>query len=232
MDKERRSNIRFLKGYPDPGRMNNPDYLIALARKGAMHDEVLVPTTALAKDLDTSQQTVSRVLIRLEKDGYIKRNASYRGIAISMTEKSRRILEKQYHDLISIFETPKELKGTIKIGLGEGAWYIKKYAKKFNELLGYTPFFGTLNLEVDKVIFNRFLQQKTRRRIPEFKQEGRVYGAVDLFLAELRIGKKTEQCAILQIERTRHPEGIIEVIAEAHIREKYRLSENDKVTLA
>ena len=40
--------------------------------------------------------------------------------------------------------------GVVVTGLGEGAYFVAKYAKLFKEKLGFAPFHGTLNITVKK----------------------------------------------------------------------------------
>ncbi|NOZ80031.1 MAG: DUF120 domain-containing protein [DPANN group archaeon] len=211
--------------------MPHLDYLLLLARKGCLGRSCLLSTGTLAKDLSSSQQTVSRTLIQLEDAGFIERQPSYRGVKVRITRKGNDLLATIHRDLLSIFEQPTRITGRIRDGLGEGAWYIRKYAKQFKKLLGYAPFFGTLNLSVDEGQFQKFIASKRKRSIPEFRQGGRIYGAVDVYEATLRIRGEEEPCGILGIERTRHPAGVIEVIAEKHIRTAYDLKEDDTLEL-
>jgi len=61
--------------------------LLRLAELGALRRMIFTSTTALAKEFSCSQQTASRWLRELSKQGYLERKIDLRGENISITEK-------------------------------------------------------------------------------------------------------------------------------------------------
>ena len=136
--------------------------LLELAEQGAMYKKCKVTTTALSKKLNTTQQTMSNILKRLEEEGFIIREASLRGINAVITNKGKKFLKDHKKRLDNIFEKTDKLIGKVITGIGEGRFYIqqKEYVKQFKESLDIEPFPGTLNLVVDNIDKNKFLGNK------------------------------------------------------------------------
>jgi len=71
-----------------------------------------------------------------------------------------------------------EFQGTAVKGLGEGAHFIKLYSSKFKKCLGFEPYPGTINIEVNTGKVGRLEQADMRYRIHGFQENGSDYGAV------------------------------------------------------
>ena len=145
--------------------MKNENFGLAvlLAKKGALFGSTLTSTTQLAKLTGFSQQSISRKLRELEKEGILARKVSSKGIEVSFTEKGRHELESFFLELKELFSDEKpRLKGKVMQGLGEGAYYvcIPQYKKEFEKLLGKKIFCGTLNLVVEPSERARFTASK------------------------------------------------------------------------
>src|SRR3989338_5073601 len=134
--------------------------LAYVAQKSGLFNVWNTNTSVIAKDLDISQQSVSRVLRDLEDGRLIVREASTSGIKISLADHGRHTLKQHYQMLKKVFSSDiRSLSCKITSGLGEGKYYmsLQGYKKQFAKRLGFEPFEGTLNLEVDAAQVNNFL---------------------------------------------------------------------------
>jgi riboflavin kinase len=118
------------------------------------------------------------------------------------------------------------IKGTVFSGKGEGARFIELpwVKRQIVEKLGFTPYRGTLNIELAKEEFeNRALLEKTQAiEISPVKgfSRGRCFKA--------NLMDKLE-CAIVIPEIPNYPENVMEVIAPTNLREKLQLRDGDSV---
>ena len=199
--------------------MGEFELLVYLAEKQVRSSS----TNKIARETGISQQTISRKLIEMEKNGLIKRDVSAFGLKIEITEKGFNVLKEKYNLLNKIFKN-NIIKGKVKRGIGEGAFYIKKYNKRINEALGFSAYLGTLNLEVDEKSKSNILKQKPTI-INSFKTKDRSYGAIRCYNAILNNVKS----AIIIPERTRHPENVVEVISPVYLRGKFNLKDNNVI---
>ncbi|MBN1157218.1 CTP-dependent riboflavin kinase [Candidatus Woesearchaeota archaeon] len=204
-------------------------YLLHIGKKGGMFSTITVSTLSSSKELKKSQQSLSRIFIEMEKKGLIERKPSYQGLEVSLTEKGRNVLKDNYNNLKKIFETKEELTGKVKSGMGEGSWYIRKYALRIKKALGFLPYDGTLNIEVKLEEEKRFISQMNSVDVEEFTSEGRTFGRIKLY--KIKINKSVEGAIVIP-ERARHPEHIIEVIAPVCLRKELDLKDNSTVGLS
>lgn len=109
------------------------------------------------------------------------------------------------------------MKGKVVSGLGEGAFYVEKYAPLFNSELGFTPFHGTLN-----IAGNILLDDAKKVTITP---EGS-FQPVDCYPIVIN---KNYKAAIVKPHVTRHKE-IIEIIAPVNLRETLQLQDGDEIT--
>jgi len=209
--------------------------LIFLAENDAFAHDIRITTLTLAKQLNISQQTASRLLIQLEKEGYITRRIVGKETYVKLTEKGMNELINLHVRLKRIFERPVQitLEGRVFSGLGEGAYYIglPGYYNQIKEKLGFEPFLGTLNIRLSSsiAIEERILLEKAADIVIEgFKDEKRSYGSVKCIKA---LFNDKDECAILFIERTHHDASVVEVVAPYNLRERHNLKDGDKVKL-
>jgi riboflavin kinase len=122
-----------------------------------------------------------------------------------------------------------QLEGKVTSGLGKGKYYMSKkvYQEEFNDRLGFKPFHGTLNLEVDEKQREKFEDEGETLKIREVYEDGERLSNVDVM--PCRIGDV--ECGLLRLEFTDHPESIAEVVAPLELREKFNLRDGDKVVL-
>jgi riboflavin kinase len=208
--------------------------LYRLAEMGACSKTVKISTSALARTLGLSQQSVSRRLIEMERKGLIQRTVTGGGSLIRISELGENYLRGIYLGLGAIFEGKPQsitVEGRVFSGLGEGAYYVSKemYRKQFIEKLGFDPYPGTLNLKISSEQ-NAKLKAKLDAypgiEIEGFKNRDRTYGSVKCFRAIIE-GK--EQGAVVLALRSHYGKDVIEIIAPEYLRGRLGLRDGDKV---
>ncbi len=195
-------------------------------------------TSIIANDLGISQQSVSRVLRELENAKLIIREASTSGVKISLADNGRNALKKHYELLRNVFSSEiKSLNCKITSGLGEGKYYMSfsQYKKQFIEKLGFEPFEGTLNLEVDIAKVNNFLLNSICIDINGFETKERTFGGLKAFNVKVSAknnkNNKKINAALIMPDRTHHDKNIVEVIADKNLRNKLKLKDNQDIEI-
>jgi len=208
--------------------------LLYLAEKGAVVEGVKTSTAALARELGISQQSVSRLLMELAREGLIEKESSGRSMIIRLTDEALELALSLYAKLKEILESPSEmiLTGRVFTGLGEGAYYIQIpfYMRQFEEKLGFKPYPGTLNLKLirrDDVLRRALVERAARIEIERFSDGRRSYGGARCIKA--RVGE--EDAAIIFIERTHYPRDVIEILSPVCLRERLGLKDGDIVSV-
>jgi len=207
------------------------ELLLHIAKKEGLFGNLKSSTLKISRELNISQQTISRKLREMETKALIKRSASPNGLTISLDEKGIELLQENYKDLSSIFGVQKkEIKSLVQKGIGEGAYYVSqtKYQKQFKEKLGFEAFPGTLNLKVKKEELAQLLANKQKVIITGFETKERSFGKITCY----KININKNQAAIVRPERARHPEDIIEIIAPVNLRDSLKLQDNDQVNIS
>jgi len=203
-----------------------------LALLGAIDKEIIVTSSHLSELINSSQQSASRYLIEMEKSGYIERKLGVKRQRIKITEKGKKLLEKEYFDYKKIFSKKREmvLKGTITSGLGEGKYYtcIDEYVKQFVEKLGFRPIPGTLNVRIWGEYIDRFRELESTEgiEIRGFATEDRTFGGAKCFFVKI---KGLNAAAI--IPNRSHHSDILEIIAPYRLREKLNLKDGDNIEI-
>ncbi|MBN2067632.1 MAG: DUF120 domain-containing protein [Candidatus Diapherotrites archaeon] len=210
----------------------NLEMLLFLAGLGAVQHEIRVSTAEAAAAMGISQQTASRKLRQLAADSIIELKATPSGCIVRISGRGSSQLRELHSGLQKIFsgKQGKKLSGRVKIGLGEGKYYVarKQYLEQFKRILGFKPFFGTLNLVVDASELRAFLAGMQPTQIKGFETTERSFGQIKAFKISVE-GK--EKAAVIFPERSVHPETEIEVIAPINLRKKFRLKEGSKAIL-
>ena len=202
---------------------------------GAYNRTAKISTEYLAEKLGISQQSASRHLIELERQGWIKKTTTLEGSLVKIEEAGVKELQKLYTNLRIIIEAAYPpsitLEGTVFTGLGEGAYYTQKdhYRKQFTEKLGFEPYPGTLNLKL-----NTDYDLKTRSELDAFpavevqgfQNEGRTFGTVKCYPAIIE--NKIKGALILAL-RGHYDNSVLEVIAPVHLRKRLNLKDGNKV---
>lgn len=200
--------------------------LLYILEKGGLFSKIKTSTILLSKELNSTQQTISRKLIEMEKKRLIKRELTANGVKLSLDEKARIFLKKNYKILKKKFEKKiNVLKGQVKAGIGEGKYYmsLSQYQSQFKAKLGFKPYSGTLNLSVkDRNKLLEFISNLEPILISGFKTKDRTYGSIKCYKVKI----KDLEGAIIIPERARHPEDIVEIIASVYLRGYYNLKNN------
>lgn len=216
-----------------------PEELMALKLLGLKGAKTGVKTTCseLSDGLDISEQTVSRRLRKLEELEMIKREAKADGQWIEISDKGIEELRGEYEDYRRIFEVKKkiDLSGEVTTGMGEGKYYIslEGYSKQFREKLGYEPFPGTLNIDLndESIRKKKSLSYVDGIKIEEWEDEERSYGAAICYPASISNGGKEKQVKghVIEPKRTHHSRSTLELISPMKLLDELELEEGEKV---
>ena len=199
-----------------------------------------ISTPELCKLIPISQQTISRRILELEEKKYLNRISGSRGGDLELTPKAYAHLEKVFQNLQHVFSSKscvEQFHGKLKTGMGEGAHYIKNknYLKQFKSKLGFEPYFGTLNVQVNPEMYdflNKQLKNFNQTIIQGFENGSRTYGDVVCYLVDIwPEGNPNEKVpgALLLIQRTSHKPFVCEFISEKCLRESFQIKDDDEV---
>ncbi|MCW4009421.1 MAG: DUF120 domain-containing protein [Candidatus Bathyarchaeota archaeon] len=209
--------------------------LLKLAEMGAHKRTAKVSTEYLAEKLGTSQQTASRYLIELEREGWIERSITHDGCLVRIDAAGTVELQKIYNSLKFLMETAYPpsvtLEGIVFTGLGEGAYYIGKdrYRKQFIEKLGFEPYSGTLNLRLSSdydIKARSELEAYPAVEIEGFRNEDRTFGIVKCYPA--LVNNKVKGALITAL-RSHYDVSVLEIIAPVCLRKQLNLKDGNKV---
>jgi riboflavin kinase len=201
-----------------------------IALLGALKNKIEISSFELAKKIDTSQQTASRYLLELDKIGMVTREFGIKKQLIEITSLGEEALQKEHLNYQQIFELTDRVhfKGNVVSGLGEGRYYTEQagYVQQFKEKLGFVPYPGTLNVEIEFVEKNklRLLKNHNAIDIKEFKTKNRTFGGVRCFRAEIN---GISGAIVLPLRS--HYSNVLEFISKTYLREKLNLKDNDVV---
>ncbi len=208
------------------------EFLKHLAKMGGLHDYVHTSSGELATRIGVSQQTASRKILELLDHGFIVRRMSTRKQLIRLSPAGVDVLRREYAEYRSLFHAGEQtsVRGRIVAGLGEGRYYISRegYRKAFSRLLGFDPYPGTLNVEVEPIDREKVAELKDAPGIliPEFESEGRTFGAVKCFRAKIA---GAEAAAIFPVRS--HHVNVLELISPHFLREQLDLTDGTDVTV-
>lgn len=208
--------------------------LKALAELGAGKQDVATSSGALAERLGVSQQTASRKILELLDLGLVQRRLATRSQLLRITPKGLDLLRREFEALRTILEGVSPgtlvLTGKVATGMGEGGWYISRrgYQAALEKLLGFKPYYGTLNIALEGAEAAKLAELRARDGllVREFQDEGRTFGAVKCFRAALR---GIDAAAVLPLRG--HHTDVLEVVAPVHLRERLGLHDGDEVTI-
>ena len=203
-----------------------PDILSYLLEKGAHREPKRITTLEVAEALEISQQSASRKMISLEKEGMIARE----GGKVRLLEKATSELRKCAAGVLKLLsETQQGFDGNVVAGLGEGAYYLsqKGYLDQFQKKLGFRPFPGTLNVSVgEEGIEKRLvLRQQKPIVIDGFVRGNRTFGKISAYRCTLN----GMPGAIVFPERSHHGLQVIEIVAPFGLRKKLGLNDGSSV---
>ncbi len=218
------------------------DELLALkfiALDGGLAGPTKESCSGLADRLDVSTQTASRRLQRLEAGGYIDRDVVTDGQWIALTDAGERALRAEYADYRHLFEAERSLTltGSVTSGMGEGKHYISLsgYQRQFESRLGYTPFAGTLNLELDEASVRSRAALSAQQSVPidSWEDDDRTFGAATCYPARVVAGdQQFEPAHVIVPDRTHHDEEKLELIAPVKLRDELGLEDGAPIDVA
>lgn len=115
------------------------------------------------------------------------------------------------------------MRGKILSGLGQAQYFLTRegYSRQFQACLGFVPFPGTLNVQLDEP----FLAEQEAIKIEGFTEEGRTFGECKCY----RIKLNGIEAAVVRPERSRYPPDLIEVIAPVQLRRALGLEDGNPV---
>lgn len=117
------------------------------------------------------------------------------------------------------------LNGKVFSGKGGGAKFITLdwVKQQIEEKLGFVPFTGTLNIKLteDSVKLRQLMDKANSTEITPAKDfcRGKCFKA---FIIDLK-------CAVIIPEVAGYPENVVEIIAPANLRERFKLKDGDNV---
>lgn len=211
-------------------RASDVEALKQLAVLGAMDDAIEVASAELAAVLGLSQQSASRRLIELSDARLIVREMGMRKQRIRVTPDGAAVLRGEHETYRRLFEHRDQihLSGTVKTGLGEGRYYLSRagYVAQFTSKLGWTPYPGTLNLELAGAEANKlgFLRRNPVHVIDAFAAEGRTFGGVICLPAT--VGRTA--CAAILPDRS-HYTTTLELVAPVRLRDAIPCVDGDRL---
>jgi riboflavin kinase len=215
-----------MEGEKDPCMV--PDIIFYLLRLGAHKGPVKVTTSELAEGIGVSQQTASRKLISLQREGAVERV----GGKIMLTHKAvGRVREFVSGVLESLKGTSVSFGGSLIIGLGRGAYFVsqKEYMGQFRKKLGFSPFAGTLNVKIDEADIEKrlTLREQPAIEIKGFAKGKRRFGKIACY--KCAVGGLP--CAIIFPEMSGHGLSVLEVISPFNLRKRLSLSDGSRITV-
>lgn len=210
-----------------------------VALEGALDGAATVTCSGLADRLDASNQTASRRLQRLESADYLRREFTGDGQCLRLTEEGKQALQCEYAEYRRLFEgdTDVALRGKVTNGMGEGQHYISLpgYTRQFRSKLGYEPFAGTLNVELDddSVRTRSRMDALDPIEIDGWTGEERTYGPAFCWPAVIETGDgdRYEETHVIAPERTHHDVDQLEVIAPEKLRDVLGIEDEDELII-
>ena len=205
-----------------------------IALMGGLNIPVFLKTISLGSELGFSPQTASRRLRSLERQHFISRKLGADGQQVTITREGEGALRQEYCDYYRLFgrqEKSLVLNGTVQSGLGEGAYYmsLRPYTDQFLEILGFSPFPGTLNVQLlpNSTFQRQWLSSAEWKVVQGFESEGRTFGEVQCLPCTIR----DVPCGIIIPGRSHYPEELIEIVSPEGLRKRFSLMDGDEVTI-
>lgn len=193
-----------------------PEYLLELIKHFNLFSSNTTSMAKLAELIEVSQQSASQILAELDRNDFITRNSTAKGVTIKFTKKSINLFKNTY-DILDEYFSEFSLEGTIRKGIGEGKYYVTQsgYNKKFIEILRMKkPYPGTLNLEIDADYFQIVKNLFTPKIINGFETENRSFGSLECYKCTIN---DAIPAWVICAKRTTHTKNIIEIISDQKI---------------
>lgn len=203
-----------------------------LALLGAIRNRIEISSHELAKQLEISQQTASRYLLELDNVQMVTRELGIKKQLIQITSLGTEILKEERSQYNQIFDLSNKVvfKGKVVSGMGEGKYYTEQrgYVDQFKNKLGFVPYPGTLNVEIEYVERNklRLLKNYGGIVIDEFETKNRTFGSVLCLNATINNCK-----GAIVLPKRSHYSNILEFISPHYLREKLHLKDGGRVKM-
>jgi len=207
-------------------------YIKTLAEIRKEQGKIRLSSSQIGNVWGVSQQTASRIIIGMEKEGLIRRKINGKTQDIELEERGMDLLYDIFGELSDLLEVERELEiaGKVKSGLGEGRYYVSKkpYVTQFTEKLGIVPYPGTLNVKIEPEYESVLRQLRGRKgiMIEGFSSDDRTYGAVKAFKCMI----DGIDCALIFPYRSIYRD-VMEIISSEFLREKLNLKDDDEVRI-
>ncbi|MCD2201683.1 CTP-dependent riboflavin kinase [Halobacterium sp. KA-4] len=192
-----------------------------------------------ARDLtirqDDPMDAVQRRLRRLHEDGHLERRRTDDGDRLVVTASGWRALsaeQEEYEAVLS--EIDAEFTGTVTSGMGKGQHFVSLsgYAEQFEERLGYKPYPGTLNVDLDEGRGRDDLEQFEGIPIDAWETNGTTYGSATCYRAGIEAdGERYEPVHVLVPDRTDHDIDVLELLAPEELRDILNLHDGTTITV-
>ncbi len=219
----------------------NADYevlplLLELARRDCIYVPRRVSKVELAKALGVSPWKLNKLLRFAEEEGYIERKRYGRSSSYQLTARGLGLLQR-VHAMLSLSlrgAVAVRLKGVVVPGIGEGAYYmsIPRYLDTFEEILGFRPYAGTLNVKLDEESTRARLGLRSQGigyRVEGFVLDGKEFCGVTVYKAVIVANGISVAGAALDIDKTKHGHDILELIAPVRLRDVLNLRDGDSI---
>ena len=217
------------------GHMNhralNIESLKHLAMASGLAGTVTISSSEFADAVGTSNQTAARRLQALDDAGLIERTFVPQGQVVTITQAGNTIMGREYMQYRKIFDgmsCANVLNGKVITGIGEGKYYtqLHEYVVQFEKVLGFIPYPGTLNVELDAESITLFgICRPEGITLNGFVRDERTFGDVEC--VNVRIFDI--EGAVVRPKRTHYPDNIIEIIAPVNLRERFDLNDASPV---
>jgi riboflavin kinase len=202
------------------------ELLLFLAEKGALESPVRITTVEIGLSNSMSQQNASVRIRKLVREGLLR--VSPAGMKIA--PKGKGALSKMHSRLSSILlQKSFSFSGRVVRGAEKGKYFLSLggYAKRIKDAVGFIPFPGTINLEMEESQIEDRVALREHRgiRIPGFRHEGKDYGEVELYPCTI-LG---HEGAILFPYRSHHGLRVLELISPHDLSKKAGILEGSKL---
>jgi len=211
--------------------------LLELARFGCIDSPKKIRKVDIATNLGVSAWTLNRWLNQCIKENLIEEILVDQHRLYKIKEKGLLELLNIHDELNEYFKdfSVLRMRGKVTGGLGEGKYYmsIPEYREGFKKALGFYPYPGTLNLELDEksLILRKILEKENGILIQGFTKKGKKFCSVKCFKALIIKNDLKEYGGVILVEKTRHPKNILEVISSSYLRETLYLEDGNVVEL-
>ena len=120
-------------------------------------------------------------------------------------------------------------KGKVVSGEGKASEFLMKkpYREFIEKKLGFKPYAGTLNLETNPDKFSEFKENIKSFKMQETKFNGIKLGGIDIYPVKI----EGEKAGIVEPEKSRYGDDIVEVVAAGKLRDLMDLKDGDEISI-